>query len=427
MRAFGKSEDKAFDRLVRAELTRHDAAAHCGGFDPDLASAYLEGALKGAEITRYEGHLAGCSGCRAAIRHLASPLPASREGVIKPSFSGSGLGLISALLQPKWALLAAAGVAIAVAVPMLLNSSRHARQGLPEATQVAVHKTPEASGPAATSELETVQSAERGRSSNSRGNLSDRAAGDVVGSYAGPAQETPVAASAVVPSVEPSKESESHEQKKEAEANVARAQGQTASDAPRPAEVAQFRRDEGKLDRIDQKKALTLTGEESKTAETQVLRPGMTTDQPRSQREKAGAIRPGDDVARAPALPEAVAGRRAVTRNEREGAETAAESDKDAARLRSSDALSKAKPTAQRKVAKKTFTLLDGIWTDKDYRPDKDLPSVTLVRGSDVFTEQLSRHRELKIYLDAFAATDRVIVVYKDTVYKFVPPEKQDG
>jgi hypothetical protein len=57
-----------FETMLRRRLKNGAApVAACAGFDPDAASAYLEGALGGSHRAGYESHLAGCAACR---RHL---------------------------------------------------------------------------------------------------------------------------------------------------------------------------------------------------------------------------------------------------------------------------------------------------------------------------------------------------------------------
>jgi hypothetical protein len=80
-----------------------------------------------------------------------------------------------------------------------------------------------------------------------------------------------------------------------------------------------------------------------------------------------------------------------------------------------------AKASVERKVSGKKFVKKDGAWIDKDYDPDKDLPAVTIVRDSNVYKEVLSKRPGLKPYLAGFAPTDRATIVYKGTVYNFIP------
>jgi hypothetical protein len=61
-----------FETMLRRHLRRGGApVSACAGFDPDRASAYLEGALGGNARGRYEAHLAGCPACRRHIIELS--------------------------------------------------------------------------------------------------------------------------------------------------------------------------------------------------------------------------------------------------------------------------------------------------------------------------------------------------------------------
>ncbi|HJR09416.1 MAG TPA: VIT and VWA domain-containing protein [Pyrinomonadaceae bacterium] len=71
--------------------------------------------------------------------------------------------------------------------------------------------------------------------------------------------------------------------------------------------------------------------------------------------------------------------------------------------------------SGMRKVADKTFYLLDGVWTDADFKADTKLPETVLVFGSDAYFELLQRERKLAEF---FALGERVVVVYKGRVYR---------
>ena len=62
-----------------------------------------------------------------------------------------------------------------------------------------------------------------------------------------------------------------------------------------------------------------------------------------------------------------------------------------------------------------------GIWTDRDFKPAKEIPAVTLIRDSEVYKSALEKQPGLKVFLASFASDERVIVVYKGVVYKVVP------
>ena len=75
----------------------------------------------------------------------------------------------------------------------------------------------------------------------------------------------------------------------------------------------------------------------------------------------------------------------------------------------------------ERKFSGKKFLFLDGAWTDKDFDPNKDLPIVTIIRDSNVYSEVLNKRPGLKPFLTGFHASERAIIVYKGTVYKLIP------
>jgi hypothetical protein len=77
----------------------------------------------------------------------------------------------------------------------------------------------------------------------------------------------------------------------------------------------------------------------------------------------------------------------------------------------------------ERKVGGKKFWFKDGTWIDKDYKPDKDMPVVTFIRDSDVYKDHLAKRQGMKAYLTEVSDNERVIFVYKGTVYIIVPQE----
>jgi Putative zinc-finger len=61
-----------FETMLRRHLRRGGApVSACAGFDPDRASAYLEGGLGDKARGRYEAHLAGCPACRRHVIELS--------------------------------------------------------------------------------------------------------------------------------------------------------------------------------------------------------------------------------------------------------------------------------------------------------------------------------------------------------------------
>jgi hypothetical protein len=75
----------------------------------------------------------------------------------------------------------------------------------------------------------------------------------------------------------------------------------------------------------------------------------------------------------------------------------------------------RAASSQMRKVADKTFYLLEGVWMDADFKPEAKLPETALVFGSDAYFDLLKRERKLA---DFFALGERVVVVYKGRVYR---------
>ena len=75
----------------------------------------------------------------------------------------------------------------------------------------------------------------------------------------------------------------------------------------------------------------------------------------------------------------------------------------------------------ERRFSGNKFSFRDGAWTDKDFDPNKDLPVVTIIRDSNVYKELLGKRAGLRSIMERFTPTERAIVVYKGTVYKFIP------
>ena len=65
-------EDQVMDNLLRSYIKQQrQPEINCQGFDPDLASLYLERLLTEKETSRYEIHLFECSPCRTSVVALA--------------------------------------------------------------------------------------------------------------------------------------------------------------------------------------------------------------------------------------------------------------------------------------------------------------------------------------------------------------------
>jgi hypothetical protein len=177
------------------------------------------------------------------------------------------------------------------------------------------------------------------------------------------------------------------------------------------------------LPRLDPDKALRLTEDGGKT-EVSVLKRGRASDQPQPTKEKAAAIKPQDSVAPPPesTTEEGMThGRRAIA--EPPGKEFVSESKPAEETHWNRNAATGPVKLAkgERRVEGKRFRLINGVWTDRGFKPDKEMASVTLVRDSDVYKALLAKEDTLRGYLSGFGASERAIIVYKKIVYKLMP------
>jgi hypothetical protein len=70
---------------------------------------------------------------------------------------------------------------------------------------------------------------------------------------------------------------------------------------------------------------------------------------------------------------------------------------------------------AVRRVASKTFYLIDGVWTDSEFKAESQLPETVLVFGSDEYFALLKQQPKLGSY---FSLGERVVVVFEGRVYR---------
>ena len=68
-----------------------------------------------------------------------------------------------------------------------------------------------------------------------------------------------------------------------------------------------------------------------------------------------------------------------------------------------------------RRVGGKTFYLVDGVWTDAEFKADSGLPETVLTFGSDEYFKLLSQKSMLGSY---FSLGERVVVVFEGRVYR---------
>ena len=70
---------------------------------------------------------------------------------------------------------------------------------------------------------------------------------------------------------------------------------------------------------------------------------------------------------------------------------------------------------AVRRVEGKTFYLIEGVWTDSEFKSEARLPETTLTFGSDDYFALLKQYPKLANY---FALGERVVVVFEGRVYR---------
>jgi Ca-activated chloride channel family protein len=75
--------------------------------------------------------------------------------------------------------------------------------------------------------------------------------------------------------------------------------------------------------------------------------------------------------------------------------------------------------TTVRRVAGKTFYLLNDVWTDSEYKAEAKLPETVVVFGSDEYFALLKQHSKLGSY---FSLGQRVTVVFEGRVYQVNAP-----
>jgi Ca-activated chloride channel family protein len=72
-----------------------------------------------------------------------------------------------------------------------------------------------------------------------------------------------------------------------------------------------------------------------------------------------------------------------------------------------------------RRAGGKTFYLIDGVWTDSEFKAESKLPETVLVFGSDEYFALLKQHTRLGSY---FSLGERVVVVFEGRVYRVNAP-----
>ncbi|MBI3650355.1 MAG: zf-HC2 domain-containing protein [Acidobacteria bacterium] len=451
-------EDTAINQLLQSYFKQQPPTEfHCEGFDADIASLYLERVLTAPETSRYEIHLFQCSPCRfnvialarlmeqevPAIISAAAEEPAAIHTTIATEQASSSAtrngfaerlkGWLGLLTTPGFALAAVATLVVAISIPLLIsqkrNSSPNATAQSPATTSSADHDRQSAQSRAANSEESVGNTATKetnpaapkpeayvGDNTNNqpaRNSDEGAAAAGAVAGFTPPATEPALAKDAKEETK--SDTSTVAENRAHADDRQARASEPTAivATAP-PAQPAKPATPEKKeLGHIDASKALRVP-ETDKEVAAKTIKPGVTSGDvtARNNHSKGATIRPSDNDAQPPATATGDANRPAGLAEK----STSLRDERDVRK-------EKLRASASRKVHDKTFFLLDDIWTDQKYSKDKELPFVTVIKDSEVYKGLLEKYSSLQKFFNGFAANEKVIVVYKGTAYKRIPPD----
>jgi len=394
MKQSGKIKDRAIGNLLRAQISKpsnpHQA---CKEFDPDLANAYVERKMTGPSRAGYETHLSECTPCRQTVVALArfaaaESAPISAQVVSgRASWLASLEGLVRGLSAPQWAIAAVAVIVFAISLPVLLsrNQTDHALLA-PGVTETSAGETAQAeshqvSPPAKVSpERSASLKSEDAKQTNKPESNGLLAVNNKEREDRAMSAELKKTAPEVAPQA-------IDETKRKAE-NQATPQA-PAQPAP---ETQQAKLDS---DRVREQQGKDAAQPKQAPAEEQ------DADKEKSRRAESAAAPPPPPASSSSRL-KAPVGRLGLR-----------ESSGEAVRTRSN----------YLELRGKKFFLIDGTWTDKDYSAEKDLPTITLVRDSNVYKELLAKRASLKPYLSYFSGNERAIIVYKGTVYKLIPQQ----
>lgn len=446
-------EDQVMDNLLRSYIKQQkQPEINCDGFDPDLANLYLERVLTEKETGRYEIHLSECSPCRSSVVALAhfaeqevplalvasakekqavvAPIAGETKAVEKSNANWlAGLkGFFALLMIPRYALGAVAALVLAVSIPLVLSQRDKNSANSPNNTASGVQSS---EGDSAPGVLATAPSSmpysgnanvepqnkeqqaqvERDKTNPQEGTHQSASgqAGAGTGSTAGePATSTAVAET---PPATEKKEVAKNDSTTVAD-NKPRTDESAAKTSEPPAVAAAPQplaraAERPELPRIESKEALKVPNNDKDTA-AKTLKPGTSDGAVASIIKPTGpTIRPNEGVR--PPAPSTESGGRGLT-DKSKSLRSASDVRKESARA-----------SASRTIDNKTFWLIDDVWTDKDYKKDKEFPVVTLTKESDVYKEVLEKHSKLQKFFQGFPEGEKVIVVYKGTVYRLMP------
>lgn len=422
MKQLWKTEDRAINNLLRLQMGRRGGTgALCKEFDPDLANSYVERVMTTGARARYEQHIAECAACRkstVALIRMAGDAMASRPDAARPALSRLAWlnGVFASPGAQRWAVPAIAVLALALAIPLILsrkdaqvnqaaietNSVAGAQSSQRSEGDLAVNKADQTFiSPAADAPLAAPRQSEQSQNEAAR--------------MGQPESDQPATPSGAIAAGPP--------QIQLVDANVgttgsneaARSLASEAQLAARTSDVGPPPVAEEKLSPLDTKTALRLPEQNKDSTHTSTLKPGRI-DGEQKEKEMTATIKPEDAIAPPPETP-APSG--FISRRLADGSVNRF---KTRGNNRES---SNRRGLEERRVSGKKFYLIRGVWTDKDYNPDKEMPLVPIIRDSDVYKDVLAKRGGLRAFFSSFATGEQVIVVYKGTVYKLIPQEIQ--
>ena len=401
------------ESLLRAYVSRPTNRV-CSEFDADLANAYIERNLTTASRSHYEQHLSECAPCRKNVIALSR----LAESELQPSISARASAAVGprrffgVTSWPRWAMAAAAVIVIAISLPLLLTSNDSHRAGdaaLATNASPAVENSPAgsesqertsstaakvaAASPAANADANTEpKPSERQRTDtvSSNGPAPTQRSGDKAslnGKLEAKPESAPVidqvqVASGARPVSEGAERQRQGERKAQGETDQARSQS-VRQQQPSKDAAADTR----------------TSGNEDSTKKEQVA-------------ESAAAIPP-------PAPPSAKSNNKSDSKSDKLKRPSSMRA------LRDSSSTEAVRLT-ERRVGNKRFLLKNDTWTDRSFKPDQDLPVVTVIRDSNVYNELLSKQAGLRTYLGGFTGSERAIIVYNGTVYKLIPQQSDN-
>lgn len=325
---------KEFDNLLRKVSAK--PPVDCGGFDPDLATAYLEKKLSAKERASYQNHLSACAPCRRMITQLAElfqpePLLPKTSLLLRlqQSLTASFVHLRYAL--PVIALTLAASVWLVLQTPQPEVLVKDSRQ---QPASPAQPLTPTETKSSVELASDKAKQIDNNRHNNKGGSVKEQRA--MKGGKAGESVEADSLAT------------------------------------------------ESSLERANEEK---VKGKAESEKEGEIaVKDTVTTDTTGLSREEAP--RPSVEAAARSDQPAAMA------------APTTSKADDAAGRRDAKKAAPREREATVRRVADKIFRLTDGVWVDEKYTDSQRLRVVRLRQGEQLYIEAVRNNPSLADYFN---------------------------